>query len=119
LANTGWLWADHPSHIRTYNRLSNLRVFNHSQSLLSKSVYRGRAVDWPDQLPERAEPFTEDNGWAIRLAMGGSVMASGSRPSTARIGGGDHRNGWQIRIPIPDGGRITIRRWVGSCCTAS
>jgi hypothetical protein len=61
--------VDHIDRNRSNNRLENLRVVSHSENQRNKSSYRGRKVEWIDELPDGVEPLTRTS-YGTQLADG-------------------------------------------------
>jgi hypothetical protein len=56
---------DHINHIRSDNRLENLRWVSTSETQRNKIAYTGRTVEYLDELPEDSEPLTEYHGRTV------------------------------------------------------
>ncbi|KAK8853687.1 hypothetical protein M9Y10_015984 [Tritrichomonas musculus] len=55
--------VDHRNHIRTDNRIDNLRWCDNSINNKNRLSYNGVEAQYVDELPENAEVIDEYNGW--------------------------------------------------------
>jgi hypothetical protein len=60
---------DHINHIRSDNRLDNLRWVSHSENQQNRSSYRGRRSEYIATLSADAIPYTHHNGFALKTGF--------------------------------------------------
>ena len=49
--------VDHINHVRTDNRISNLRWVTHSENNLNRSSYNGIVYEYTDEIPDNSVPI--------------------------------------------------------------
>jgi hypothetical protein len=104
--------VDHINHRRDDNRIENLRIVSSSDNQRNRASHNGVAVEWFDELPEGAEPMTEDRGRAIppgyfrRERDVFQQVGERYKQMIRRPHGSPNR--WRITITCRDGRRIAI-----------
>jgi hypothetical protein len=102
--------VDHIDRNRTNNRVENLTIVSRGENERNKSRYKGRDVDYVDELPDGAEPLLEVRG----RQLAGGYYRSGNdffvsvHEQYRRLTHTRCRNSWQVVVRTPDGQKVTI-----------
>jgi hypothetical protein len=102
---------DHINHIRSDNRLHNIRWVSSTENARNKTAYNGRQIEYADSLPEGAEPLTGTHGRPVapgHYQNGRDYYVEVAGRYRRLTHKRHHRNGWQVEVRGPNGERINI-----------
>jgi hypothetical protein len=105
------LECDHVDRDPTNNHVENLTIVSRGENQRNKSRYRGRDVEYVDELPDGSEPLLEVRGRQIAdgYFRNGNDFFVRVHDQYRRLTHTRHnRNGWQVELRTPDGGSLQI-----------